>query len=148
MFIVAGKNSQWASRQKIELAELVDARWLLSPETEAMIIPLLQEAFQANGLTVPKVRIQSYSVHQRINLLASDRFISALSGSVIHFNAARFSLKVLPTDFVTRPWPVAIVSLKNRTLSPAAQSFADCVREVARPLARDKRPPLALGLSD
>jgi DNA-binding transcriptional LysR family regulator len=137
MFIVSGQNSQWARRRKIELAELVNERWLLSPETEAMIIPLLQEAFQANGLGVPKVSIQSYSVHQRINLLASDRFISALSGSVIHFNADRFSLKVLPIDFATRPWPVAIITLKNRTLNPVVQCFIDCVSEVALPLAGD-----------
>jgi DNA-binding transcriptional LysR family regulator len=137
MFIVSGKNNRLALRRKIKLAELVDEQWLLSPETEAMIIPLLQEAFQASGLVIPKANIQSYSVHQRINLLASDRFISAFSGSVVHFNAARFSIKVLPIDFVARPWPVAIVTLKNRTLSPVVQTFADCVHDVASPLARD-----------
>ena len=34
--------------------------------------------------------------------------------------------------------PVGIVTLKNRTLSPVAQLFIDCAREVAKPLARRK----------
>lgn len=33
---------------------------------------------------------------------------------------------------------IGIITLKNRTLSPLAQLFIDCAREVAKPLA--KRP--------
>jgi hypothetical protein len=33
--------------------------------------------------------------------------------------------------------PNGIVTLKNRTLSPVAQLFIDCAREVAKPLAVD-----------
>jgi hypothetical protein len=32
---------------------------------------------------------------------------------------------------------VAIITLKNRTHNPVVQCFADCVREVAMPLAGD-----------
>jgi hypothetical protein len=28
------------------------------------------------------------------------------------------------------PWPVGIMTLKNRTISPVAQLFLDCAREV------------------
>jgi hypothetical protein len=35
--------------------------------------------------------------------------------------------------------PNGIVTLKNRTLSPVAQLFIDCAREVAKPLAKTKR---------
>jgi hypothetical protein len=34
--------------------------------------------------------------------------------------------------------PNGIVTLKNRTLSPVAQLFIDCAREIAKPLARRK----------
>jgi hypothetical protein len=34
--------------------------------------------------------------------------------------------------------PNGIVTLKNRTLSPVAQVFIDCAREVAKPLAKRK----------
>jgi hypothetical protein len=34
--------------------------------------------------------------------------------------------------------PSGIVTLKNRALSPVAQLFIDCAREVAKPLAKRK----------
>jgi hypothetical protein len=30
------------------------------------------------------------------------------------------------------PWPVAIVMLKNRTLSPVVERFIECAREVVK----------------
>jgi hypothetical protein len=34
--------------------------------------------------------------------------------------------------------PNGIVTLKNRTLSPVAQLFIDCARELTKPLAKRK----------
>jgi DNA-binding transcriptional LysR family regulator len=45
------------------------------------------------------------------------------------------SLKVLPVDLPDRPWPVTIVTLKNRTLSPVVERFIECTREVAKSIA-------------
>jgi hypothetical protein len=33
-----------------------------------------------------------------------------------------------------RSGPVGIVTLKNRTLSPASELFIDCARKIAKPL--------------
>ena len=72
-------------------------------------------------------------------LLATGRFVSAEVGSVLHFNADRFPLVILPVDLAILPWPVWIVTLKNRTLSPVVENFLDCVREVAKPLAKTRK---------
>jgi DNA-binding transcriptional LysR family regulator len=133
-FIVSGQNSRWAHRRKVELAELVDEPWLLP--REGIFVSLLAEAFQTNNLPAPKLGVRTYSVHQRMMLLATDRFVSAEVGSVLRFNADRFPLKVLPVNFANRTWRVGIVTLKNRTVSPVVQTFLDCVREVAKPMAK------------
>jgi DNA-binding transcriptional LysR family regulator len=138
-FIVSGRKNRWAGRRKVDLAELVDEPWLLP--LESIFSSILAEAFRSKGLDVPKMGIRSYCVYQRLSLLATDRFVASLPGSVLRFNADQFSLKVLPVDLVTRFFQVAVVTLKNRTLSPAVQSFIDCVREVTRPLARDNLRP-------
>lgn len=135
-FIVSGRNSPWARRRKVGLAELADEPWLLP--RDGLFVSLLAEAFQTNGLSIPRFGVRSYSVHQRMMLLATDRFVSAEAGSVLHFNSERFPLKVLPVNLVIRSWPVWIVTLKNRTVSPVVQTFLDCVREVAKPLANLK----------
>ena len=46
--------------------------------------------------------------------------------------AERFSLTMLPVDLPIRPWPVALVTLKNRMLSPVVERFLECTREVAK----------------
>jgi DNA-binding transcriptional LysR family regulator len=57
---------------------------------------------------------------------------------VLHFARQHFAFKVLPVDFAFRSWPVAIVTLKNRTMSPLVQTLIDFVRDTARALAKDK----------
>jgi DNA-binding transcriptional LysR family regulator len=135
-YIVSGRNSRWARQRKVALADLADEPWLLP--REGIFVPLLAEAFRAKGVPMPTHGVRSYSVHQRMMLLASGRFVSAEVGSVLHFNAGRFPIKVLPLDLPVEPWPVWIVTPKNRTVSPVVQNFLACVREVARSMGKMK----------
>ena len=127
-FIVSGSNNRWAHRSKIEFEELLEEPWLLPGEGF-----FLTEAFQSRGIAVPKFGVTTHSVYQRILLLATGRFIGMLSGSTMRFSPVDH-LCVLPVDFSPRIWPVAIVTVKYRTVSPVVQTFIDCIRDVARPL--------------
>jgi hypothetical protein len=60
---------------------------------------------------------------------------------IIARHANRFALKKLPIELPIQSFAVAIVMLKNRTISPVAQVFIDCAREVVRPLAKRQSPP-------
>jgi len=131
-YITTGANNSLAGRRKVELAELLNEKWVLPGVS--ILRTVLDETFEANGLASPKVSVRSYSVHQRISLLATGRFVSADSGSVLRYNTAASSLKILPIDVAFRAWPVAVVTLKNRTLNPVVKTFIKCVREVAAPL--------------
>ena len=129
-FIVSGSNNRWARRRRVELEELLGEPWLLPGDDF-----YLAEAFQSQGFAAPKFGMTSYSVYQRILLLATGRFIGLLSGSVLRFSPAEhFSLSLLPVDFFRLTWPIAIVTFKDRTISPVVQTFIDCIRDVARPL--------------
>jgi DNA-binding transcriptional LysR family regulator len=131
-FIVSGSNNRWARRRKVELEELLGEPWLLPGDDF-----YLAEAFQSQGFAAPKFGMTSYSVYQRILLLATGRFIGVLSGSVLRFSPAEhFSLSILPVDFFRLTWPIAIVTLKDRTITPVVQTFIDCIRDVARPLKK------------
>jgi len=131
-FIVSGSNNRWARRRKVELEELLGEPWLLPGDDF-----YLAEAFQSQGFAAPKFGMTSYSVYQRILLLATGRFIGVLSGSVLLFSPAKhFSLSILPVDFFRLTWPIAIVTLKDRTITPVVQTFIDCIRDVARPLKK------------
>jgi DNA-binding transcriptional LysR family regulator len=127
LVIAAGLESRWARRRKIDLAELIDEPWILAA-SDSWNHRIMSEAFRAHGLSMPKIRLRTFSTHLRTNMVASGHFIATFPNSVASFYADRFSLKVLPVDLPARPWPVAILTLKNRTLSPVVQLFIDHIR--------------------
>jgi DNA-binding transcriptional LysR family regulator len=138
LVVAAGMQTRWARRRKIDLAELVDERWILTaPGTWNYRV--LAEAFRARGLDMPRLSVKTLSVHLRTNLLASGLFITAFPRSVLHLNAARFSLKALALDLPVRPWPVSVLTLKDRTLSPVVERFIECTRDVVKSIAGHQR---------
>lgn len=138
VFIAAGPRSKWLRRRKIALAELLDEKWILAPVDMLPGAPVF-EAFRAAGLSVPRPRVLVFSINLRNNLMASGRFLTASPGLVQRFGRERRFLKVLPIELPRWRSPVAVITLKNRTLSPVAKLFIDCAREVAMPLARSSR---------
>jgi hypothetical protein len=68
----------------------------------------------------------------RAKLSAGGRFITVLSKSLLRHGDGRHALKELTVDIPIRPWPVAILTLKNRTLSPVVERFIEGAREGRR----------------
>jgi DNA-binding transcriptional LysR family regulator len=139
LVVVAGTQSRWTRRRKIDLAELANEHWILSGSGTWNHM-VMTEAFQAQGLGLPKLSVKTLSIHLRANLLATSPSLTALPYSVLRLYGDRFSLKVLPVDLPVRPWPVTIVTLKNRTLSPVVERFIECAREVAKSFALRRQP--------
>jgi DNA-binding transcriptional LysR family regulator len=135
--VVAGVRNKWVHRRKIELAELIDEPWILPP-AEALSGSQFQRAFRARGLDYPpRSTVVALSSQMTVSLVATGRYLGILPGAMLRFCGKRLSLKVLPVELPIQPRlrPVGIITLKNRTLSPVAQLFIDCAREVAKPLA-------------
>ena len=95
---------------------------------------LFREAFRASGLALPHVAVATYGHQLTSALVSTGRFLAMLPGANLKFNGKRFGLKALPVKLPVPPQPVGIVTLKNRTLSPLAQLFIKCARDVAKPL--------------
>jgi DNA-binding transcriptional LysR family regulator len=133
--VVAGKNSRWAKRRKIELAELVGEPWCV-PTPGSFAGSLLTETFKENGLPIPHVNAVSFSIPLHNALLATGNFLCLLPNSLLQFSSELISFKVLPIELPARPGPVGIITLKKRTLSPLAQLFIQHARDVVKPLAK------------
>jgi DNA-binding transcriptional LysR family regulator len=54
----------------------------------------------------------------------------------LRFLAARESLKILPVELPIPVFPLNIITLKNRTLSPLARHFLDQAREVTKSMLK------------
>jgi DNA-binding transcriptional LysR family regulator len=134
LVVVAGVHSQWARRRKVDLADLIHEPWILSPPN-TWSYERVAEAFKARGLAVPSASLVTYSMDLRAKLLAGGRFITVVPKSVLNHSGEGNQLKMLPVDMPMRPWPVTILTLKNRTLSPVVGRFIECAREVAKSMA-------------
>lgn len=128
--VVVGALSPWARRRKVSLAELKNERWTFT--SDQVIRELITEAFNAHGLEAPGGKVIASSMLLRSRLLATGRYLTVLPESVLRYNAKQWSLKALPLDLGMKPMAVAIIALKNRTVSPVVQLFIEEVREVVR----------------
>lgn len=138
--VVAGAQSPWSRRRRIELAELMDEPWALPPPDGPLgsLGPAFVEAFRARGLGYPHAALLTLPVEMRLSLVATGRFLSIFSTSLMRFSTKRMDLKILPVELSLARVPVGILTLRNRTLSPVAQLFIEHAREVAKALPKRK----------
>jgi DNA-binding transcriptional LysR family regulator len=135
LHVVVGRQSPWARRRSVELADLLDECWALPPP-DTLAGGLMADVFRASGLDIPRASVLAVSIQLLKSLLATGRFVTMFPTSILQLDENRSLLKALSIKLPQQPWPVATIRLKNRTVSPVAQLFMDCAREVAKPLAR------------
>ena len=130
-FVVASaKDSHWARRRKTDLADLTEARWVLT-EPFTFAYAGVAEAFRLRGLAMPEVTVITSSVVIANHLLAKNQAITVTS----KFAAESAGLHVLPIDLGLGSWPALIFTLKNRTLNPVAERFIACARDVVKSMS-------------
>jgi DNA-binding transcriptional LysR family regulator len=133
LVVVASVRSPWVRRRKVELGELTGEKWILYPPDEAPGV-LVQQAFRDRGLELPRASVATMSFHLRDMLLTTGDYLTVIPACMVHvLNAKRPTVKPLPIDLGVQTRPVAIFTLKNRTLSPVAELFINCVRAAAPP---------------
>jgi DNA-binding transcriptional LysR family regulator len=135
LIVVAALENPWARRRKIKLAELVNEPWTW-PAAGTVIDLLVIEAFRANGLDPPRATIYADAYSLRIRLAATGRFLAIVPASIMRFRSTAAPIKVLPVELPTTHRKIGIITLKKRTLSPLAELFIECAREVAKPWAK------------
>jgi DNA-binding transcriptional LysR family regulator len=134
---VAAEKNPWTRRRRIELADLVNEPWTLPPRNTG-IGAFAVDAFRARGLRPPQATVVTYSMHMCHKLLATGRFLTMLSGYTLMLPGKHPWLKALPVELANARGTIAIITLKNRTLSPLAELFIKTTRAIAKPLARTK----------
>jgi DNA-binding transcriptional LysR family regulator len=132
LLVVAGIDSKWCKRRSIDPAELMEEPWAL-PRQDVFVGSRVVEAFRARGLAPPRSAVTTHSIQLLTALLATGCFLAVLSRSTLRLSGKRLGLKALPVNLNLQSGPVGIVTLKNRTLSPASELFIDCAREITRP---------------
>jgi DNA-binding transcriptional LysR family regulator len=136
-FVVAGASNPWTRRRRVELAELMDELWVL-PQAGTRFGSIVQDIFAAKGLSFPRAAVVALSLEMTNNLLRTGRYLAIHPESVLTFPAKHPFVRKVPAALPAVGGPIGILTLKNRALSPAAQLFINCAREVVKPLVRGR----------
>jgi DNA-binding transcriptional LysR family regulator len=130
--VMAGQANPWTKKRNIALADLVGERWILQPPTSIAGIHAAA-AFRACGLEPPLAQVTSFSVPLTHQLLTTGRYLALLAVAMAKL-ARHLPVRRLDVRFDGFPRTIAIMTLKNRTISPLARLFIERAHAVARPL--------------
>jgi DNA-binding transcriptional LysR family regulator len=141
LVVVAGLSSPWGGRRRIAMQELMGEPWV-DTMANTPVDAYVAAGLRALGLQLPTPTVRTYSMHVRNYLLSTGRYLGLIWDWTLRFNPRPWSFKVLPVDLDIPPRPVAIVTLKNRTLSPVIEVFVQQARKLARTMsARAAKSP-------
>lgn len=132
--VVVGIDSPWARRRVVRLADLAGEQWLMPPY-DSVVGALIREAFVTSSVALPEPAITTHSTQLVVNVVKTGRYVCIMPDSMLRFRAREMALKTLPVALPHRPSIVAVLTLKNRTLSPLAKLFIEAARDLTRPLA-------------
>jgi len=136
-FVAAGAKNPWTRRRHVELAKLIDEFWVLPP-SGTRFGSIVRDIFGSKGLPCPRASVVSHDFKMTIDLLRTGRYLAIHAESVLGFPGKHPLIRRLPVELPSVTGPVGILTLKDRALSPAAQLFIDCAREIAKPLAKKR----------
>ena len=126
--LVVGRRNPLGTGTSVRLADFLNERWILAPADSAAG-SLWAEAFENAKLPLPKISIVTFSMNLRNFLVASGRYVTLLPMSVWKFNAERFALREIAIKLDLSTAPVAIVTMKGRSVSPVVGRFMQAIRE-------------------
>jgi DNA-binding transcriptional LysR family regulator len=124
LVVAAGADSRWARQRKIELCDLADEPWVLTPP-DCWIHKSVTQAFQGRGLKLPQIALLTYSIPLRLSLAASGSYITVFADYIRSLDGYERSIRILPIELPTSPSSLGIITLKNRKLNPVAQRFIE-----------------------
>jgi DNA-binding transcriptional LysR family regulator len=137
LVVVTGPGNPLARRRKVEVADLLDEPWTLQPH-ENNFGSFAIEAFRAAGVAPPSITVATTSSNLRGEMLATGRYLSMVPRYWVLLPRRNPALKILPVAFPGTRLKVAIITVKNRSLSRATELFIDSVRSLTKPLAMEK----------
>jgi DNA-binding transcriptional LysR family regulator len=115
----------------VTLADLIEEPWT-QPLANSAMGEVYANIFRMAGLEPPRTTVVALSsIEARIALVAEGQFLTIVSEADVRFANVGTALEALPINLSSHR-EVGIITLKNRTLTPAVQLFLDYVRELAR----------------
>jgi len=134
--VLTSARNPLTRRRKLTLAELLNEPWIQLP-ADGLFGSMVAGMFRSRGLAPPQPTIVSHFGYLQDDLIAKGRFLMVVPGFMLKVPGWRPRLKALRVDLPDTRGPIALITLKNRMLTPLAQLFIANIRAIAKSMERD-----------
>lgn len=125
--VIAGEHHPLAKRRMLEVAELMDAHWILPPPGSAFF-DQIRRVLAECGYEPPGHSIETLSIPIMYGLLTRGPYLAFATRSQVRFTPMRSLLRQLPVALPPITAPICAVTLSGRHLSATSVRFLECVR--------------------
>ncbi|KND19039.1 LysR family transcriptional regulator [Pannonibacter phragmitetus] len=123
--VVANPAHPLVGRKKVQLKDLVDARWIVYTASMPMRLSLEQEFRQA-GLEMPRALLETRSALTTMSLMqAEPNTVALLSSDVAAFFVNFGMASVLPMHLRSKSEPYEVITRKSADLNPQTLQFIE-----------------------
>jgi DNA-binding transcriptional LysR family regulator len=129
--VLADRRHPLHKRKKLSLADTMGEPWTLSPP-ESFLGRVVVDVFRRQQLPLPPAIVTTLSIHMRLNLLASGRFLTMLPAHMVRQRANRAWLRALNIDLPESAGPIASITVKKRSVGGALKLFQQACRDANR----------------
>ena len=126
--VLADRRHPLVNRKKLALADTMQEAWTLSPP-DSFLGRVVVDVFRRRKLELPATVVTTLSIHMRLNLLASGRFLTMLPLRMVRQRANKAWLRALNIDFPDSAGPIALITVSKRRVSGALKLFQTACRE-------------------
>jgi DNA-binding transcriptional LysR family regulator len=137
--VMASRGHPLLLRKKLDLGDLMQEQWTLSP-ADSFLGRTVVDLFRRRKLPLPTAIVTTISIHMRLDLLASGRFLTVLPAQILQHPSNKAWLRALDVDLSDSSQPVALVTLKRRRSGGAIRFFEEASLDTTTMMAREARP--------
>lgn len=126
--VLADRRHPLVNRKNLTLADTMHEAWTLSPP-DSYLGRVVADLFRRRKLELPAAVVSSLSIHMRLNLLASGRFLTMLPERMVRQAAHKSWLRALSIDLPDSAGAIATLTVRRRKASGALDLFLKACRD-------------------
>lgn len=131
--VICSKQNKWARRRSVSLVDLIDEPWVF-PHSSGFLIHVINKAFEQCGLNTPHPTVETTATYALSVLVSNGPFLTMHPRVMLTPNHHPQLTSVDVRLPMTRG-PIALITLKDRSPSPAAKLFIQTATSLAKAVA-------------
>jgi DNA-binding transcriptional LysR family regulator len=135
--VICSKSNPLRGRRRVKLGDILDQPWIFPP-SDAFLWPLIRAAFEEHGAEMPRPTVTTTSTYALSMLVAGGPFLAIHPRAMLSIPGEHPQLAAVDADLAVTRAPIGLITLKKRSLSPAAKVFLESAEAVVKAMGRSR----------